>query len=51
MKRKIRCIYVLFKGDAYATQFWEEKTLSECLSSIGLKRSNVSSWWVEYERV
>lgn len=50
MEKEINCIYVLFKGDAYATQFWEEKTLRECLSSVGATRKDVSSWWIEYKK-
>ena len=50
MKRKVRCIYVHFKLDAYATQFWDCETLSDCLERWGAKRSDVSHWWKEYEK-
>ena len=49
MKRKVKCIWVHFKGDAYAMQFWDCKTLGDCLRRFGMKRSSVSSWWREYE--
>lgn len=48
--RKIHCIYVLFKGDAYATQFWDCNTLSDCLKQWGARKSSVASWWIEYEK-
>ena len=49
MKRKVKCIWVHFKGDAYAMQFWDCKTLGDCLRRFGMKRNSVSSWWREYE--
>lgn len=51
MKRKVKCIWVLFKGDAYAQQFWDCETLGDCLKRWGAKRSAVISWWREYEEV
>lgn len=50
MRRKVKCVWVLFKGDAYATQFWDCETLSDCLDRWNEKRSHVASWWKEYER-
>lgn len=49
LKRKVKCVWVLFKGDAYAMQFWDCETLGDCLKRFGMKRSSVSSYWFEYE--
>ena len=35
MKRKVKCIWVLFKGDAYAMQFWDCETLGDWAFEIG----------------
>lgn len=43
-KKKVKCIYILWKGGGiYATQFWKP-TLKACLEQVGAKRSSVIDW-------
>lgn len=47
--KKVKCIYILWKGSGMqAMQFWQP-TLKACLEQAGVKRSSVIDWWKEYE--
>ena len=38
-------IFIIFKGDFYATQFFNYKHLKDVLKDYNIKRNTIKEWW------
>lgn len=48
MKKEIKKIVIIFKGDFYGTDFFGYKSLKDLMKDNNIKRNEIKDWYVEY---